>query len=114
MNIQELDFAALDPAQSQQPNVFRSKQVAFGPDTAPDHWLEAKHKAILYQLPRFLHKFWAMLFGYFWMPCDLCQRPFGGHEHCWATNGKGYCVCPDCAINGKAFTTQISIHLNTS
>lgn len=31
-------------------------------------------------LPRFLHRWYARLFGYFWLPCPLCREPFGGHE----------------------------------
>lgn len=31
-------------------------------------------------LPRFVHRAWAGLGGYFWLPCDLCGRYSGGHE----------------------------------
>lgn len=31
-------------------------------------------------IPRFLHHFYAWLFGYFWIPCPVCQDFFGGHE----------------------------------
>ena len=30
--------------------------------------------------PRFLHHWWAILAGYFWLPCPLCSQPFGGQE----------------------------------
>lgn len=36
-------------------------------------------------LPRFLHRLYAWLFGYFWEPCPLCGREFGGHE--WRDRG---------------------------
>lgn len=29
---------------------------------------------------RWLHKTFAHSHGYFWLPCVLCNRPFGGHE----------------------------------
>lgn len=31
-------------------------------------------------LPRFLHRAYARLLGYFWLPCRGCGRMFGGHE----------------------------------
>ena len=29
---------------------------------------------------RYFHKLWAKFNGYFWMPCPVCGRNFGGHE----------------------------------
>lgn len=29
---------------------------------------------------RKLHQLYARVFGYFWLPCPLCSRMFGGHE----------------------------------
>jgi len=50
---------------------------------------------------RLWHRFYAWVFGYFWLPCPLCGRYFGGHEKgtgdlmdCW---NSGRTVCPDCA-----------------
>ncbi len=38
-------------------------------------------------LPRWMHRLRAWAGGYFWLPCPLCRRPFGGHE--WrSTAGK--------------------------
>lgn len=55
------------------------------------------------RLPRYLHKLYAMWFGYFWLPCPLCKRMFGGHETTGALNGtlwtgyeSGKAVCPQC------------------
>jgi hypothetical protein len=31
-------------------------------------------------IPRSFHQAYAWLFGYFWLPCPLCDRMFGGHE----------------------------------
>jgi len=53
------------------------------------------------KLPRVIHRIYANLMGYFWLPCPLCRRMFGGHE--WLpgntlqeslSEGRG--VCPDC------------------
>lgn len=30
--------------------------------------------------PRWLNRLVARLTGFFWLPCPLCKRPFGGHE----------------------------------
>ncbi len=56
------------------------------------------------KLPRFLHRFYAVLMGYFWLPCPICGEYFGGHE--W-TNwqevpdpnslGNELCICDACA-----------------
>lgn len=32
------------------------------------------------RIPRWVHREYARLFGYFWIPCPLCREPFGGHE----------------------------------
>lgn len=29
---------------------------------------------------RLLHRIWAFVGGYFWLPCPRCGRMFGGHE----------------------------------
>jgi hypothetical protein len=54
------------------------------------------------RLPRFLHRFWAWLNGYFWAPCPVCGRMFGGHEAFWRglriSKGSWRSICgsPDC------------------
>lgn len=30
--------------------------------------------------PRWMHRTYAALAGYFWLPCPTCGRHFGGHE----------------------------------
>jgi hypothetical protein len=32
------------------------------------------------RLPRWVHHAYALVAGYFWLPCPLCDRLFGGHE----------------------------------
>jgi succinate dehydrogenase/fumarate reductase flavoprotein subunit len=51
------------------------------------------------KIPRFLHCVYAFLNGYFWLPCPLCGRKFGGHEYkvSWmVTHSYGHGVCPNC------------------
>lgn len=55
---------------------------------------------------RLFNKIYAKLFGYFWLPCPICEQYFGGHEWLIGTfnfpssiKGKG--ICPDCTRQGK-------------
>ncbi len=34
----------------------------------------------LRRLPRWMNRIYARVFGYFWIPCPICKRHFGGHE----------------------------------
>ena len=50
---------------------------------------------------RFLHRIYARMFGYFWLPCPICRKPFGGHQVKMYSvplideyGGKS-CVCPE-------------------
>lgn len=49
---------------------------------------------------RWLHRAFAQLMGYFWLPCPLCAAYFGGHEVHHAgvlqTPNTGKAVCPNC------------------
>ncbi len=62
------------------------------------------------RLPRWMHRLYAGLGGYFWLPCPLCGRFFGGHEwrlphQTWFESiGSGRPVCPGCA--GSAVVRQ--------
>jgi len=35
---------------------------------------------ILRRLPRWLNRLYAKALCYFWIPCPICKREFGGHE----------------------------------
>jgi hypothetical protein len=54
---------------------------------------------------RNIHKLYAKAMGFFWLPCDLCGREFGGHEITDSipdpTKGPGWssCICPFCTID---------------
>ena len=48
---------------------------------------------------RFLNWLYAFIFGYFWLPCPLCGKNFGGHEShgmLMTSYGGGVCVCYNC------------------
>lgn len=51
--------------------------------------------------PRWLHRLYARLRGYFWLPCPLCGEMTGGHE--WRDTlplggGRGRATCPRCPV----------------
>ena len=61
-------------------------------------------------LPRWTHRAYAYLAGYFWLPCPLCGAYFGGHE--WRSvngrpdsipvgSGKNRGICPTCTRAGR-------------
>lgn len=65
-----------------------------------------------FYIPRRLHQLYAWALGYFWLPCPLCRRPFGGHE--WrdidgqvssvprpAAPGTSWAICPRCTAVGR-------------
>jgi hypothetical protein len=59
--------------------------------------------------PRFLHRAYAWLWGYFWLPCPACGRMFGGHETGGHMNlpvsgsiGLGWATCRKCPGNYSA------------
>lgn len=47
-------------------------------------------------MPRWAHRLYAHLLGYFWKACPGCGRMFGGHESDRAMRGNQL-VCRDCA-----------------
>lgn len=63
------------------------------------------------RLPRWVHRLKASMLGYFWLPCPLCGRMFGGHE--WLPGAPGLPssipsrrtgivdgICPRCTRKG--------------
>lgn len=54
---------------------------------------------------RDFHKLYANTFGYFWLPCPICDELFGGHEasgiHLMSTLSSGQSVCPNCEDEAK-------------
>lgn len=52
---------------------------------------------------RTLNRIYAWLFGYFWLPCPVCHRMFGGHEAGFGAliaederSARGVCDDPQC------------------
>lgn len=64
-------------------------------------WHADYARLVPHQYRRF-HQAYATAFGYFWQPCPLCSRPYGGHQIGGSipdpTNPPhGYItICPDC------------------
>jgi len=64
------------------------------------------------RLPRWLHRWYANHYGYFWLPCPLCGEPFGGHEWgVWADLycGDGSCqgVCRHCTQYSEEINAEV-------
>lgn len=59
------------------------------------------------KFPRILHRIYTFILGYFWLPCPLCGRYFGGHEVQASIlndpyDGCGRGVCPNCTEIARA------------
>lgn len=63
-------------------------------------------------IPRWTHRLYARVAGYYWLPCPLCGREFGGHEHREIKGrlstipkpgepGTHLHICPKCSAAGK-------------
>ena len=54
--------------------------------------------------------FRAFIGGYFWMPCPLCGKYFGGHEknggHLATSLGSGVSTCADCTKDAERITRE--------
>lgn len=71
-------------------------------------------------LPRWMHHLYANVLGYFWLPCALCGRNWGGHE--WrdidgkpsviadpeSGAGRFTGICPACTRQGRGDSRWIS------
>jgi hypothetical protein len=57
---------------------------------------------------RWFHRWYAARYHFYWLPCPLCARPYGGHEGGGSIpdpiKGPGRCItiCSDCTRAGKA------------
>jgi|HubBroStandDraft_5_1064220.scaffolds.fasta_scaffold04165_7 hypothetical protein len=53
---------------------------------------------------RWVNWLYALVAGYFWMPCRMCGRMYGGHEECGTlmlSYSSGICVCQNCAAKAQ-------------
>ena len=55
---------------------------------------------------RLINQIYAWLVGFFWLPCPICGKYFGGHEiEQWGCasipqkEGNNKCICGECAHN---------------
>jgi hypothetical protein len=57
------------------------------------------------------HRRYAERHGYFWAPCVLCDRPYGGHQSAGSIpdptypehSGRSVVICPRCTRAGRAW-----------
>lgn len=75
-----------------------TNMIRLDDDLRGDTWV-ARH---LPRRPRWVHRLYAFLLRYFWGPCPVCERDFGGHEcggslRAVGLDGTGRCICLDCA-----------------
>lgn len=65
---------------------------------------------MFYRFSRWLNKLYANLNGYFWLPCPLCGKMFGGHESSGvglSTNPhSGELVCSDCEEEAERISKE--------
>lgn len=64
------------------------------------------HKFISNRFPRWFNCLYASLLAYFWLPCPLCNKNFGGHEwfngnSLYLGNGNGVGICSNCRDEAK-------------
>ena len=67
------------------------------------------------RLPRFIHYILAHGRGYFWLPCPICDRYFGGHENnpvgLKLTQHKSKMICrdPSCTAEARRLNKNFGI-----
>jgi len=59
--------------------------------------------------PRFINKLYANLNGYFWLPCHLCDRNYGGHEWYGSDDRIMKGICPECVLKTYNETGEFNI-----
>lgn len=56
-----------------------------------------------------IHQDYAQKHGFYWLPCVLCTRPYGGHQHAGSVpdpeygpgSGRSVGICPRCTRHGR-------------
>ncbi|GGV45732.1 hypothetical protein [Streptomyces spectabilis] len=72
----------------------------------------AKREAWIRLLPQSwtrIHHRYAERHGYYWLPCILCTRPYGGHQYAGSIpdpvygpgSGRSVGICPHCTRRGR-------------
>jgi hypothetical protein len=79
----EIDQEKMDAADWDYPAFVRLSdswlQTQFCAQCAPlslGRWLRRRNN----KWPRWIHRLYANTHGYFWLPCPVCGKMFGGHE----------------------------------
>ena len=60
--------------------------------------------------PRWWQHIRAEIGGYFWLPCPICHKEFGGHEESgmlYEGNGDGTGVCLNCVKKAQKLSDPI-------
>ena len=69
-------------------------------------------KSISKKYPRWINYLYAYIFGYYWLPCPLCGKNYGGHESfgggIYLGNGEGKMVCSKCMIEKEKEINEIN------
>ena len=71
----------------------------------------------MFYRPRFLHWIYAALMGYFWLPCSICDKNFGGHETAAFLDSdyfNGFGVCPCCVEEAHRRNKQLMNELENT
>jgi hypothetical protein len=88
------------------------------PEEASQPWWDPWF-AVLFGRIRWAQRWYAQRHRYFWLPCPLCDRPFGGHEWrpvagrcCTVPDpldgpGRSVGICPDCTRAGRGRETEL-------
>lgn len=76
--------------------------------------IEKIEKFVSKYMPRWFNRSYASLFGYFWLPCPLCKKKFGGHEwfddnHLMINYEESEGVCPKCGDRAREINKRIII-----
>jgi hypothetical protein len=61
------------------------------------------------KMPRWIHCVYAFLVRYFWLPCPMCGRKFGGHESgatLYDSPHEGHVVCRDCSGEAERINAE--------
>jgi len=60
-------------------------------------------------MPRWLHRVYARVMNYFWLPCPQCGRMYGGHEaNPNYRTVDSLCVCPTCVQAGRYHHPEVT------
>lgn len=59
--------------------------------------------------PRWINRLYAHILGYFWLPCNICGKNYGGHETYGSSNITMTTICPTCTLRTYNKTGSFTI-----